>query len=229
MNIGENRASINLCHEKIMESSEERMLGVIVQNNLKFASHVEKVKSSTFHNLFKLRRLQHVLSPAHLKMIAEGTVQSQIRYCLSVYGAEYLRLSDSDPRTGPGTQLQTIQNNMLRVITKNRLCDRVKISNMLQTTGLLSVNQMIGYGIIMEMWKARNFCVPHLGSLHRRGRDDTRTLRSDSNENVFATTPDPFSVCAEKLWNSASKKFRDTNLLKVAKVEAKQLARLLPV
>ena len=118
---------------------------------------------------------------------------------------------------------------MLRIITKNRLSDHVKISDMLQSTGLLSVNQMIGYSMTMEMWKAQNFNVPHLGTLDRQGRDGTRILRSDTNENVTAIVSEPFSVCTEKLWNSATKKFRETNLLKVAKAEARQLARTLPI
>ena len=68
-NISNHNESISLRGDVIMESREERMLGIIVQNNLKFASQVEKVKKSTSHSLFRLRRLQHVLGPVHLKQL----------------------------------------------------------------------------------------------------------------------------------------------------------------
>ena len=162
-------------------------------------------------------------------MIADGLVMSKIRYCLPVYAADSIRLKTSDPQS---TQLQNIQrgqNKMLRIITGNKLKDRVRVSDMLTTTGFLSVNQSAAYSLLVELWKAREFSVPILGSMLDRKRNDERTLRSDSAATVSALGHDELALYCARLWNLSTKKFKTTNLLKVAKAEAKALAKTLPV
>jgi len=79
------------------------------------------------------------------------------------------------------------------------------------------------------MWKAREFSVPYLDVLLEKRRLDDRTLRSDSANKVTSAGNDTIALNIEKLWNAASEKFKKTNLLKVAKSEARALARTLPV
>ena len=100
---------------------------------------------------------------------------------------------------------------------------------MLATTGFLSVNQAAAYSLIMELWKAREFGVPILSELLGRRRNDDRILRSDSANKVSTTGRDILAINCEKLWNKSSNKFKNTNLLKVAKKEAKTFAKSLPI
>ena len=95
--------------------------------------------------------------------------------------------------------------------------------------GFLSVNQSAGYAILMEMWKAREFDVPVLNSLLEKRRYDDRTLRSDSANKVSTSGKDIVAINIEKLWNASSNKFKSTNLITVAKLEAKNFAKTLPV
>ena len=81
----------------------------------------------------------------------------------------------------------------------------------------------------MEMWKARAFDVPVLGNLIDQGRGDERTLRSDSLGTVKSVVDEPFAKICAKLWNMSSDSFKSTNLLVIAKREAKKLARSLPI
>ena len=106
--------------------------------------------------------------------------------------------------------------------------DHVKVSDMLHSTSLLSINQMIGYCTLMEMWKSRTFEIPHLSGLLTCGRNDTRTLRSDTQKKVTASVTESFAISVERLWNNATDSFKGTNLLRVAKAEAKRIAKLLP-
>ena len=78
-----------------------------------------------------LQRLQKFLDSRQLKTIAEGLILSRLRYCLSVWGVESIRLSDSDPTCTLAHELQVIQNDTLRIITKKKRRDHVRISYML--------------------------------------------------------------------------------------------------
>ena len=82
---------------------------------------------------------------------------------------------------------------------------------------------------MLEMWKAKTFEVPVLGTLLNRARNDNRNLRSDSQHIVKYSENEPFAITAASLWNRASHRFKTTNLLVVAKNEAKTLVKSLPL
>ena len=152
-----------------------------------------------------------------------------ISYCLAVHGAEQLRFNSDDTLTSVSQQLQVIQNDMLRVITGNKISDRVKVTDMLQQTGMLSINQLIGYSVLMEAWKAKMFDITPLSKLLLHERKDDRTLRSNTNNDATSSTIEPFAICGRRLWNISSTRFKTTNLTKVAKSEAKAIAKSLPI
>ena len=176
-----------------------------------------------------LRRLSDHLGRKELKTIADGLVMSKIRYCLPVFGGESLRLQETDPQSVVMQKVQRSQNEMLRVITRVRRRDHIRIKDLLESTNIMSVNQTTAYGLLMELWKAREFGVPVLEDLLERRRDDERVLRSDSANKVCTIGSDKLAINCERLWNLSSKKFKTTNLLKIAKIEAKNLAKTLPV
>ena len=117
----------------------------------------------------------------------------------------------------------------LRAITNKRKSDHVRISTLLEETGFLSVNQATAYSLLVELWKARLFDVPLLSDLLTGKRCDERTHRSDTLNRVTTTGRDVLALNAEKLWNMSSDRFKRTNLLTVAKEEAKKLAKSLPI
>ena len=118
---------------------------------------------------------------------------------------------------------------MLRILNNKRRRDHVRVEDMLASSNFLSINQLTAYGLLVEIWKARTFNVPFLCNLLERERNDNRTLRLDTAGRVAATGLDIVALKCEKLWNMASSKFKKTNLLKVAKFEAKKLAKTLPI
>ena len=169
-----------------------------------------------------LRRIRRVLSANQTKMIANGMIMSRIRYCLAIHGAEQLRVTQDDKLTGVCHQMQLIQNEMLRIIFNHKKCDRVKITDMLESADMPSVNQLIG----MEV---KYFPNPSSFQLLKYERNDDRTLRSNSTNSATSSVIEPFASCARKLWNLATPRFRTTNLVTVAKIESRKLANSLPV
>ena len=213
----------------IEEKTEEKLLGVWIRNDLKWSSHIEKLTTELNYVLSVLRRLRSHLNFKNLKSIAEGLHMSRIRYALPVFAAEYLRICPSDSTSENLQRLQKSQNDMLRTLTGQKQSDHARVSDMLMRTGMLSVNQLIAYGMLMDVWKAREFRIPVLGTLLDRQRNDERTLRSDTSNKVSSTRHEAYSMNVEKLWNMSNEKFKNTNLLKVAKSEARKLASSLPI
>ena len=154
---------------------------------------------------------------------------SKLRYCLPVYGGGLLRTKESESQSGLLQSLQVCQNDMLRILTGNKRSAHIRVQDMLMETKMNSVNQILGYSMVIETWKARNFNVPVLASLFERERSDGRTLRSDTGSQVLASFNETFSRGAATLWNMSSNSLKSTNLLIIAKAEARKLAKSLPL
>ena len=99
-----------------------------IQNDLKWVTHVCKLTSDMNYVIAVIRRLRSHLSLKELKTITDGMFMSQMRYALSVFDAEFLRIKDSDPTSTLLQQLQRMQNDLLRAMTGKRRSDREKIS-----------------------------------------------------------------------------------------------------
>ena len=156
---------VELSGELITETKDEKSLGIHIQNDLKWSKQVAKVTSEVTYALSVLKRLRDVIGLKELRTIADGLVMSKLRYCLPIYGAEFLRLRDTDPQSVLILRMQRAQNDMLRILTRKRRRHHVRVVDMLKETKFLSINQSIAYSLLVEAWKARQFEVPILGNL----------------------------------------------------------------
>ena len=95
---------------------------------------------------------------------------------------------------------------------------------MLEETKIYSINQMTALNVLIETWKAINLGIPSIRR-HFKRRDSHRYGE------MFRTPSDQASFVykAVQLWNSSSESFKRTNLLKVAKIEAKNFVKTLPI
>ena len=60
-------------------------------------------------------------------------------------------------------------------------------------------------------------------------KSSERTLRSESMGLVKPSINEAYTQLSSKLWNLASPRFRNTNLLTIAKIEARKLVDTLPL
>jgi len=220
---------INLAGAIIEEVADAKMLGMWIDNNIKCNKHTESLTSELNYSASFIWRLRNVLDRRTLKMIANGIFMSKVRYCAAVYGPDIVRFDEVDPTSSRLQALQVSQNKVLRLLTGHKKSDHVRIKDMLEETGLLSINQVLAYVCLMEYWKAKSFNIPHLGVALEKTSHGNRTLRSDTSGVMISTTNEIYANTVQTLWNRASDRFKMTNLLVIAKAEAEKLVRTLPI
>ena len=157
-------------------------------------------------------------------MVAEGLVMAQIRYCLNVYACDNIRIEATDPKNKMMEELQVIQNKMLRIILNKNLKDRVSISSMLKETKMLSVNQIACLSTMIDTWKAINLNVEPIKE-QLKFRDSRRfhnLLKGSKDQGSFLTK-------SAQLWAKSSQRFKTTNLLTIAKTEARMTVNTVPI
>ena len=89
-----------------------------------------------------------------LRVIAEAIFTSVARYGIAVY---YKPRLYSDPTYEDQTKLQVIQNKMFRLLAGKRPVDRVKVEDLAKKFGMMSMNQMASYHVILETYNIMNF------------------------------------------------------------------------
>jgi hypothetical protein len=117
-------------------------------NQLGISSHLEQVKKSLGQRTGLLRRLSHHVPRRELRQVAEGICLSKIRYGLAAYGVP--QQSEDKPHKEMMQSLQVKQNEIARVLTGSRRRDIVPVLDLLERTGMMSVNQMAAETILME-------------------------------------------------------------------------------
>ena len=166
-------------------------------NDFTWNIHVfQMVKTLTLKNngLQKVSRLMDFKSR---KMFANGVINSQLIYCVQLYGAASSYLL---------RYLQVQQNRAARIVT--RLDRATDVSVLLQQVGWLSVKQLYVYHCLLLLFKTQSFNKPeYFGSKYSR-RFPYQTRGSQGNIYSFDRIPKTetlkrsFFYNSITLWNS---------------------------
>ena len=88
--------------------------------------------------------------PRALSQVAEAIFTSKIRYGLALYFRP--RISENDQSNGTLKQITKYQNDVMRIITGKKCRDKVSIESLRKTTGTTSVNHLLCYHILIDMF-----------------------------------------------------------------------------
>ena len=105
----------------------EKLLGLHINADLKWNSHIDEISSVLRKRIGILKRIKQKV-PAHkLSIIADAIFNSVIRYGIAVYLLPTYEKEDLKARklSSETESLQVMQNNMLRTIHGLRIKDRV--------------------------------------------------------------------------------------------------------
>ena len=147
-----------------MESSSERLLGVVINNTLSWKNlmygdteHIGLV-SQLGKRLGMLGKLSKLMSKDKLRYFCSGIFYSKLSYCLPVFGnifgldtykeenRKYFSFTVKDNNT-----LQTLQNKLNRLLLNARY--NTPTADLLEQTGSLSIHQMVAYQTAVSTYK----------------------------------------------------------------------------
>ena len=131
----------------------EKLLGIQIQNDLKWTEYIQNNEKSLIRQLnTRLNALKQISSVASFKtrlMIANGIFCTKLIFQISLWGgaADYLISS-----------LQIIQNKAARVVSKR---DKyTPIVELLRQCGWLSVRQLVFYHSVIQIYKTKQTSSP---------------------------------------------------------------------
>ena len=148
----------------IKESKGEKLLGVVLGNDLTWKSHLygDQENEGLIPQLSKrvgiMRQLSKYMDREKLKFFASGIFYSKLSYCLPVFGnvfgldqykeesTRYFSYTKED-----NNRLQIIQNNLNRLLLGADY--RTSTTQLLQDTGTLSIQQMIAHQTAVMAYK----------------------------------------------------------------------------
>ena len=142
--------------KEVIESSSEKLLGLIINNKLTWKNHLYGDENNMglvpqlSKRLGMLKRLSRYMSKEKLKYFSSGIFYSKLNYCLPVFGnifgldkykeenRRYFSFTIKD-----NNNLQVLQNKLNRLLLDADYTTTT--SDLLDQTGSLSVHQMIAY------------------------------------------------------------------------------------
>ena len=144
----------NVGGEKLISQYSEKLLGLHINSDFNWSTHIEKISIELKKRTGLLRRIRNRIPKEKIVMIAEAIFNSLIRYGVAVYlnpvyDEEDLKLKRLPKNT---VVLQTLQNNMIRVIFGIKKQKHVKMIHVREKLKLMSVNQMAVYHTLLEAY-----------------------------------------------------------------------------
>ncbi|KAK3517719.1 hypothetical protein QTP70_016392, partial [Hemibagrus guttatus] len=189
---------ISLSNSMISPSASACNLGVTMDNQLSFSSHVTNVTRSCWFLLYNIRRIRPFLSTQAIQVLVQSLIISRLDYCNSLLAG--LPLNAIRP-------LQIIQNAVARLVFN--LSKFSHTTPLLRSLHWLPVAACIRFKILMLAYKAKNGPAPSYLKALITPRTAPRSLRSTSTAQLVPPslrekvryTSRLFSVLAPRWWN----------------------------
>ena len=127
----------------------EKLLGVILQPNLKWNKHIHELQNRLKDRLTGLTKIRYIVSASFRKAAAEGIFTSVLTYCMPAWGG-----ADK----GDLQDLQVMQNRAAQIVLN--LPPRSHRNTMFTRLGWLTVRQLIFFHSVLTVYKIRKFQEP---------------------------------------------------------------------
>ncbi len=125
--------------------NQVRNLGVILETDLSFSSHVKAVTKSAYYHLKNIARIRCFVSSQDLEKLVHAFITSRVDYCNGL-------LTGLPKKTI--RQLQLIQNAAARILTRTRRSEH--ITPVLRSLHWLPVTFRIDFKVLLLVYKSLN-------------------------------------------------------------------------
>ena len=192
----------------IEHSTSEKLLGLIVDQNLTWNSHVKRVHLQTSRNIALLRRIKNFLPLESRILFYNSFIQPYLDYCSAVW--------DTCPNS---TSLHKLQKRAARIILDKHYLEHS--TPLFKKLNWIPLPLRFKYRTATLMFKVVNNSAPnYLMKLFKPVKHiQKRASRSTNLNNFYLPFPriecfkSSFAYKAAKIWNDLPKDIKDTNVL----------------
>jgi hypothetical protein len=204
-------AAVKLGDCEVSVSDTVRNLGVHFDATMSMDAQVNKLVSSCFYQLRRLKTIRRSLDRGSAETLVHAFITSRLDYCNSVYAGCSKKLLD---------KLQVVQNAAARLVTGHRL--RNHITPALKELHWLKVPERITFKLCLLVYKCLHSQAPQYlcDRLAPVSSDSGRShLRSAAKGDL--TVPrmlsatyggKPFQVAGPRAWNCLPQQLRDPSM-----------------
>ena len=128
----------------VEESSEEKLLGVILDKKLNFKSHISNLCKKASQKLYALARVSTFMDPGKLRLLMNSFINAHFSYCplIWMFHDRYLNL-----------KVNKIHERALRIVYKNTHADYEALLNL---DNAVSIHQCNLQYLMTEIYKTEN-------------------------------------------------------------------------
>ncbi len=196
--------------------NQVRNLGVILETDLSFSSHVKAVTKSAYYHLKNIARIRCFVSSHDLEKLVHAFITSRVDYCNGL-------LTDLPKKSI--RQLQLIQNAAARILTRTRKSEH--ITPVLRSLHWLPVTFRIDFKVLLLVYKSLNGLGPKYMSDMLTEYKPNRPLRSLGSSQLEIPRvhtkqgESAFSYYAARSWNQLPEEIRCAKTLATFKSSLK--------
>ena len=135
---------VNVGPSKVWESSERKLLGIALDNGLKFRSHISKICRKASQKLSALIRVSRFMSLSKRKLLFQSFIKSQFNYCPLVW-----MFHDR----GLNNKINRLHERALRIIYRD---DVSSFNDLLKRDGSVSIHHQNLQKLAIELFKVKH-------------------------------------------------------------------------
>ena len=224
--------TIKIGNSEVSQESKTKLLGVILDDDQKWTSHISKLIPTLNSRLFLIKRLSNYISKNRLKKIADSLYTSKIRYGIELLGN--VRMKNDDPTQKLLGSIQVAQNKLARFLNGNTLMDKINTTEIFKQIKIPSVNQINAQTKVIQVWKSQHSSsFPIQWQRRNEAIQDRRTRSSQANKLTELTGGLVFSSSfisdAARIWNLAPEEVKSSKSLYSAKKRIQKFSLTLPL
>jgi len=210
-------AHLNIGNDKIIPSDSAKNIGALIDNHLSFDSHVSNVCKKCYLSLHQISQIRPHLTVDATATLVNALVTSKLDNLNSLLNG----LSDFKIQ-----QLQYVQNNAARLVTKAKKFDH--ITPILKKLHWLPVVFRIEYKVLLLCFKSlnglgpkylSNLLMPYIPKRNLRSSDKKLLIEPKFRLQTYGGRA--FSVYAPRIWNKLPLSLRNCDKLDTFKSKLK--------
>jgi hypothetical protein len=180
--------SIKIGNSPVKESACEKILGITIQNNLKWNEQHNNTVNALRYKVFIIRRLVYHLPRWAIVKLLDGIIFSNVRYCLPLWGSMRLTHGAEESESQLSKKIQVQVNNALRLVLGVKLKDHIAVKVLQEKTNTLSFNQLVIQATHRLTEKILSGDCKGLKDFYDKMEEPTRITRSTDKGDLTTTT-----------------------------------------